>query len=183
MVEEAGMSRIFGPIYQNGYVVADLGAAIDHWVNRLGVGPFYRMTVEFDRYVHRGVESSPVLDVALANSGDLQIELIAQLNDAPSAYLEFLRDHGPGMQHVSACTDSFDADVARWSALGLPVVTEVRIKDAVRAVFYDTDPPAATGAQMEVLERNDLVRFVTRTVREAAIGWDGRDPVRNFPAV
>jgi hypothetical protein len=174
------MSRIFGPVYQNGFIFSDLNGALDHWVGKLGVGPFYRFTVEFDRYVHKGVSSNPVLDVAIGNSGDLQIELIAQLNDAPSAYTEFLRDHGPGMQHVSVGSDSFDAAIARYAELGLSVVTEVSIRGAARAIFYDTDLPGAVGAQMEVFERTESARQVIEMVRQAAIGWDGRDPVRAF---
>ena len=35
------MSRIFGAVCQNGYVVRDIRAAMDHWVNVMGVGPWY----------------------------------------------------------------------------------------------------------------------------------------------
>ncbi|MGE4322176.1 MAG: VOC family protein [Sphingobium sp.] len=173
------MSRIFGPVYQNGYIVRDLDEAIDHWV-RMGVGPFYRIPVAFDHYVHRGVASSPDLEVALGNSGDLQIELIVQRNDAPSAYTEFLARHTPGLQHLSVWTETFDADVARWEAAGFPLVTDAKITGAGRVVFYDTDAPGCIGGQMEVLERTDKAKYVMETVRDAAKGWDGRDPVRRF---
>ena len=174
------MSRIFGPIYQNGYVVHDLEAAVSHWTKVLGVGPFFRFKVEFSRYVHHGVESKPVLDVALANSGDLQIELIAQVNDEPSVYKEFLRDHGPGLQHLSVWTDNFDADVARYASMGLKVATEVEVSGLMRAIFYDTDMTAATGMQMEVLDRSAAARHTIDAVRQAAIGWDGSDPLRRL---
>ncbi len=71
------MSRIFGDIRQNGYVVRDIESAMKHWTEVLGVGPFFyfeRVPVHDFRY--RG-EPSPVdLSIALANSGALQIELI-----------------------------------------------------------------------------------------------------------
>ena len=35
------LSRIFGAVCQNGYVVRDIRAAMDHWVNVMGVGPWY----------------------------------------------------------------------------------------------------------------------------------------------
>ncbi|HKX79815.1 MAG TPA: VOC family protein [Novosphingobium sp.] len=174
------MSRIFGPIYQNGYVLHDVDAGVAHWTRNLGVGPFFRFRVAFSRYVHRGVESSPVLDVALANSGDLQIELIAQVNDEPSVYQEFLRDHGPGLQHLSVWTDTFDADIARYAALGLKVATEVEITGMMRATFYDTDMAGATGMQMEVLDRTAAAKYTIDTVRQAAIGWDGSEPLRTL---
>jgi len=174
------MSRIFGPIYQNGYVVHDLEAAIAHWTGRLGIGPFFRFNVQFTRYVHRGVASSPVLEVAMANSGDLQIELIAQINDEPSVYKEFLARHGPGLQHLSVWTDTFDADRDKYAALGLEVITEVAIDGVLRAVFYDTDMPGSAGMQMEVLERNEVARHMIECVRNAAVDWDGTDPVRKL---
>ena len=80
------MSRIFGAVCQNGYVVRDIRAAMDHWVNVMGVGPwFYIDRVKTDWFRHRGVDSGVEMSIALANSGDLQIELIQQRNDAPSS--------------------------------------------------------------------------------------------------
>ncbi len=35
------MSRIFGGIRQNGYVVRDIRAAMKHWTDKLAVGPFF----------------------------------------------------------------------------------------------------------------------------------------------
>ena len=35
------MSRLFGAITQNGYVVRNIAAAMQHWIDVLGVGPWY----------------------------------------------------------------------------------------------------------------------------------------------
>ena len=35
------MSRIFGSVAQNGYVVRDIKAAMHHWVEVMGVGPWF----------------------------------------------------------------------------------------------------------------------------------------------
>ena len=35
------MSRFFGEIRQVAYLVPDIEAAMDHWANTLGVGPWY----------------------------------------------------------------------------------------------------------------------------------------------
>ena len=54
------MSRGFGVIRQNGYVVRDVEAAMKHWTEVLGVGPFFyfeRVPIEDFRY--RG-EPSPI---------------------------------------------------------------------------------------------------------------------------
>ena len=96
------MSRLFGPIRQNGYVVRDIEAAMKHWIDVLQVGPwFYIDRVQTDWFRHRGQDSTAELSIALANSGDLQIELIQQRNDAPSMYKEFLDSGREGLQHVA----------------------------------------------------------------------------------
>ena len=96
------MSRIFGAIRQNGYVVRDIRAAMDHWAGVMGVGPWFyidRVSTEYFRY--HGVDSPVEMSIALANSGDLQIELIQQRNDAPSMYKDFLDAGREGLQHVA----------------------------------------------------------------------------------
>jgi hypothetical protein len=79
------MSRIFGKVCLNGYVVCDIEAAMNHWIKVMGVGPwFYIEDVKTDWFRHRGQESDAKMSIALANSGGLQIELIQPRNDAPS---------------------------------------------------------------------------------------------------
>src|SRR5262245_55969464 len=79
------MSRFFGSIRQNGYVVRDIEAALKHWTTVLGVGPFfYFERVQIDDFRYRGQPSNAEFSIALANSGALQIELIQQRNNAPS---------------------------------------------------------------------------------------------------
>ena len=49
------MSRLFGPVRQNGYVVRDIEAAMKHWIEVLQVGPwFYIDRVQTDWFRHRG---------------------------------------------------------------------------------------------------------------------------------
>lgn len=73
------MSRIFGAVRQSGYVVHDVRAAMAHWIDVFGVGPwFYFERVKLDYFRHRGVDSALEVSIALANSGDPQIELIQQ---------------------------------------------------------------------------------------------------------
>ena len=43
------MSRIFGAVCQNGYVVRDIDAAMKHWIEVMGVGPCGLIGVLFSR--------------------------------------------------------------------------------------------------------------------------------------
>ena len=104
------MSRFFGGIRQNGYVVTDLDAAIRYWTTAVGVGPFYRLDhVPLDYFTYQGEPSAPDLNIALANLGDVQIELIQQLNDAPSPWRNFAVAKGAGLHQCVG----LDADLRR----------------------------------------------------------------------
>jgi hypothetical protein len=96
------MSRLFGPIRQNGYVVRDIEAALKHWTEVIGVGPFwYFERVPIEQFSYQGEPSPLEVSIALANTGPLQIELIRQRNDAPSMYRDFLSAGHEGLQHVA----------------------------------------------------------------------------------
>ena len=178
------MSRIFGAVRQNGYVVPDIEAALDHWTRVLGVGPFYyfdRAPVEAFRY--RG-ESSPLeASIALANSGSLQIELIQQRNDAPSMYRDFLaRESRGGLHHVAFWTQTFDADMARLGGEGFEVGQSGRIGADGRFAYFDTEGTAKSSAVMPgtVVELSEISgakgSFFARLAQKAA-SWDGSEPI------
>jgi len=172
------MSRIFGPARQNGYVVRDVRAAMDHWIKVMGVGPWYYIDrVKTDYFRHRGRDSGIEMSIALANSGNLQIELIQQRNDAPSMYREFLAAGREGLQHMSFWTTDYQALYDRALALGYKVGHEGRIGgEKGRFAYFDTEAHPGT-----VIEISDISggkgRFFER-IRQAAANWDGTDPIR-----
>jgi hypothetical protein len=176
------MSRIFGAVCQNGYVVRDIRAAMDHWINVMGVGPwFYIARVKTDWFRHRGVESAMEMSVAIANSGDLQIELIQQRNDAPSMYMEFLDSGREGMQHMSYWTRDYQGLYDRALSLGYKVGHEGQIGgEQGRFCYFDTQTHPGT-----IVEISDVSggkgRFFER-VKQASVGWDGSDPIRDVKA-
>lgn len=172
------MSRIFGPVCQNGYVVRDIEAAMDHWINALGVGPwFYIEEVKTDWFRHRGKDSKPQISIALANSGDLQIELIQQRNDAPSMYKEFLDAGREGLQHMSFWTTEYQALYDRVLSMGYTIGHEGQIGgEQGRFAYLDTETHPGT-----IVEISDISggkgRFFEH-IRAAARDWDGSNPIR-----
>src|SRR5215510_7327524 len=122
------MSALFGKVCQNGYVVRDIASAMKFWTEVLRVGPFFYIPkVKSDWFRYRGADSAVEMSIALANSGDLQIELIQQRNDAPSMYLDFLREHGEGLQHMSYWSTDYQALYDRALAAGFRVGHEGQI--------------------------------------------------------
>jgi hypothetical protein len=86
------MSRLFGPLRQMGFVVRDIDKAMRHWVEVCGIGPWYiaeRLPLHGFWYKEQRYDAIH-LTIALANSGDVQLELIQQRDDTPSMYRDFL---------------------------------------------------------------------------------------------
>src|SRR5215218_6395954 len=81
-------------------------AAMKSW-GQLGVGPFLVLrNFEFQNYRYRGKPApAPIVSLAFGQSGSLQVEIIEQHNDAPSAYTEFLATGQKGCQHVAEWFD------------------------------------------------------------------------------
>ena len=174
------MSRIFGPIRQNGYVVRDIAAALKHWTTVLGVGPFFY--VERARIAdlqYQGKPSAAEVSVALANSGNLQIELLQPCNEAPSMWRDFLQAGREGLQHVACWMETpttMDAALARAHELGYTVGQCGSTGNNGRFVYLCTE--GHPGTVIELSEACGAKAQLFKRVAEAAQGWDGTEPVR-----
>lgn len=172
------MSRFFGKICQNGYVVRDIEAAMDHWTRVLGVGPFYYIErVEMQDFICRGVASEIEVSIALGNSEDLQIELIQQRNTAASMYREFLDAGREGLQHMAYWTKTYQADFDRLIALGYTVGQQGQIGgEKGRFCYFDTESHAGTVVELSDISGPKGEFF--QHIRRVSENWDGSRPVR-----
>ncbi|KAA0077205.1 VOC family protein [Mycolicibacterium sp. P9-64] len=171
------MSRIFGRIAQIGYVVRDIDAAMDRWVEH-GVGPwFYVDRVQTDYFRYRGVDSDMKMSVALANSGDVQLELIQPRNDAPSMYKDFLDSGREGAQHIAYWSNDFQDLLDRSLAEGYTVGQEGSIGgEQGRFAYLDTE--AEQGTVIEISDISGPKGQFFQYIRDVAATWDGSDPIR-----
>ena len=180
------MSRRYGSIRQIAFVVRDVDAALRHWTDTLGIGPFFVLRrLAPDGFRYRGKPSPPpCLTIALGNSGDLQVELIQQHDTRPSAYRDFLESGREGFQHVSSWLTraEYDATLTRMLAGGAVVVHEGTIPGAgVRFAYFETDCTPG-GFMYEIADvMEPRVQPIMMMIADAAATWDGRDPVRELP--
>lgn len=164
-----------GVIKQIAYVVDDLDGAIARWVEVLRVGPFFRIdgaAIADVRY--RGQPVAADVSLAFGNSGGVQIELIAPHGEMPSIYRE--RTHG--VHHLAYLARDFEGESKRLAALGHPVAWALTLPGVCRVNYHDT--LAAFGHFIEVWESTDAMRGLLEMVEKAALGWDGREPVRRI---
>jgi hypothetical protein len=177
------MSRFAGPVRQIGHVVNDLDRALAYWTGSLGVGPFLvAREIRFDNFRYKGQPaSSPVVSLAFAQAGPIQIELIAQHDDAPSGYRDFLDGGGEGAQHLAAWyADHASYDVAYRALLdrGLFVRHESTGPGPRFSYFSRGDGiyPELELAEALLPPFDGFVDFVAQLSQ----GWDGAAPVRRL---
>ena len=171
------MSHIFGKVIQTAYVVHDIEAVLRHWIENLGIGPwFYRELVPLDSFTYRGEPSDLKMSIALSYSGDMQFELIQPRNDAPSAYKDFLQTSGGGQHHLGFLADDLDASVERGRSLGYQMEQEGFITNAGSFVYMSKGE--IPGTMIEFVPMPEVRRKTWAEIQSWSVDWDGTDPIR-----
>lgn len=167
-----------GAIRQIGYVVTDLDQAMQGWVD-LGVGPWFVIRGLQMRALYRGQPCETTISMALSNSGEMQIELIAQEDDTPSIYTEFLAARGPGYHQLAYWAEDFDAAMKAVEQAGWPVVWSGGEGFGVRFAYLEPpNGPAHISQVIEISELTETMRASSAYIRQEAADWDGTDPIR-----
>ncbi len=166
-------------IIQMAYVVADVQRALDLWISKLKVGPWFLLphfSGEDPQY--RGKPSHADVSLAMSFAGHMNVELIQPNNDAPSVYREVLEARGPGFHHFGVATANFDRDVEKYRAAGHELAFFLRVPSGGRVAYMDTT--AELPGFLELIELGGAFEPVFNGFYRATIGWDGKDPVRSF---
>ena len=166
-------------IRQLGYVVSDMDKALKHWVDVVGAGPFFMIEhCALREQVYRGQPSAVDVDIALGNSGDVQIELICQNNDVPSIYNETNSAGHVGLHHFGIMPASFELAKASFVEKGCEEVFSCTVSRAELAYF---DTRERLGHFTELWENSNVFNDVARLVEDAARSWNGSNPIRPMP--
>lgn len=164
------------PVHQICFIVPDLEAAMRQWQQSTRCGPFFTLEkVSPENTVYRGTPTFLEMNVGFAQAGPVQVELIQPLSTEPSAYTDSVARGTTGFHHVCYWIDDFDAEAARYHAMGVETAFSASF-GTMRFAYYDTR--ALIGCMTETLEQDEGVRALFEKVRIAAEGWDGHDPVR-----
>jgi catechol 2,3-dioxygenase-like lactoylglutathione lyase family enzyme len=175
------MSRIMGPVRQLGNIVHDMNAALRYWTETMGAGPFYIMrNIRFENFQYRGKPAeSPCVSLAFGQAGPLQIELIAQHDDLPSGYQDFLLSGREGAQHLASWFDNetaYDAAYHRLLSEGLFVRHESTGPGPRFSYFSRGDGiyPELELAEGLLPSQNGFFDHIA----QQSVDWDGSNPVR-----
>lgn len=171
------MSYLFGPCVQQGFVVPDIHAAMNHWLAR-GVGPFYieehiSPEAEFDNQPF-----TPDISAAFAYSGDQQIELVQQHDEQPTVYSEFLTlNPAGGLQHLAFWCDDVPAKITHLCGPG----GEFRLRQRYGDMHAYLDSVKEPGLMIQLMDSGPMMSTLFAIIKKGSEDWDGKtDPIRKI---
>jgi Glyoxalase/Bleomycin resistance protein/Dioxygenase superfamily len=161
--------------FQLGFIVDDLLDTAARWASVFGVGPFHVLPRIEVACTYRGTDSAVAVQVAVAQAGPVQIELIKQHCDRPSVYRDLFPAGESGFHQLCTVTTDYDAKQAYYESLGYELASEI-VSEGSRVGYFDTY--ADFGFFTEVVE--ETPEFLTQLTRiaQTCAEWDGTDPVR-----
>ncbi|BCY08639.1 zinc-binding dehydrogenase [Actinoplanes sp. L3-i22] len=171
------VANFFGGIAQLGYVVHDVEASMRGFL-ACGIGPwFYLRDVAPENFTYDGEPSGMRMHVAVANSGDLQIEIISPADDEPSMYRDFLAAGHEGLQHIAYWSENYQDLYDRALAAGFTVGQQGQLGGPTgRFAYLRTEHHPGTVVEISDLGGSKAKLF--EYVRMAARHWDGTNPIQ-----
>jgi Glyoxalase/Bleomycin resistance protein/Dioxygenase superfamily len=163
-------------VVQNAYVVPDLAEGAQRFHELYGTGPFLvGRGIEMREAVYRGkpVTEPIIIDVALAQAGEISLELITQVSGAPSAFRDMFPDGGPGLHHVATWARDWEAERQAYLDAGLEIAMESLGRGDYTISFIDARP--ALGHMIELYPDHQDLRRLYGRIRDLATTWDGRE--------
>lgn len=140
--------------HQVAFVVRDLDAAVRHWADDLGIGPWSVWTMRppaLRETLYRGQPVKFGLRHALAWSGNVQFELVQPL-EGPSIFRDQLDATGEGPNHVGVVVEDHPAAVADFVARGFtPLQSATGFGASQDGAFAYFSPPDGISAIVELI--------------------------------
>jgi glyoxalase/bleomycin resistance protein/dioxygenase superfamily protein len=163
-------------LFQIGFVVDDLLGTAARWARVFGIGPFHVLPPIEVPCTYRGTESGINVQVAVAQAGPVQIELVKQLCDRASVFRDLVAKGESGFHQLCTLTRDYERTKAYYEQLGYDAISELASPDGERVAYFDTVDDF--GFFTEVAEWSaSFVANLDRISRTCA-EWDGSDPVR-----
>ena len=176
-MRESNASSFEGRLIQTAFITDDIRASMHELTRTLGAGPwFLRERGVFPHQIYRGQPSQTALAIALGYAGDMQFEIIQQLDDSPSVYRDQFERSGYGLHHFGMAVTDYSAALAHYRGMGDTLVYEAEVANGARVGYFDTH--GRLPAMIEVIEFLPATRAMFERFRDSARHWDGSDPVR-----
>jgi hypothetical protein len=161
------------------WVVPDLKAAAEEWTRTTGVGPwFWFETVTFNEALYRGKPADfPNVCCAIAQAGDVQIELVSHKDDRPTFFSDVVPNGQAGFHDIAFYCPHYDDDLASFTSDGIEVAFSAS-RLGIRTCWVDTT--ARLGFMIQLQEASPTMDNAFNQFKEAARTWDGAELFRKL---
>ena len=167
-----------GAPVQIAYAVPGVHDAALRWAGEFGAGPFFvRSHIPVSDVLYRGRPASFDHSSAYGQWGDIMVELMHDHGEGPSIVRERYSADESGLHHMAFMVDDLDAATERLGSRGFGLAMSAR---ASTTRFHFVDAVDDMGHMIELYQRSDHLLQFYAMVRDAAVGWDGNDPVRDI---
>lgn len=152
MISEAIKKRLRLPeVGQLGYVVSDVDKAVLHYKETFGVGPWMLLDVRPEPCIEGGREVHPLLRIALAYAGSVQVEFI-QVIAGESFHLNHLGKSEEEVHHLGFMVQDINKRLEAYRKGGIGILQRGTIKTAgVRVDYAYLDTVGLAGVIIELL--------------------------------
>lgn len=181
MGKKMGFGGEIGTAVQMAYTVQDMDKAIDWWVRKLGVGPwFFLPSFGGEGHVFRGAPCTSYVSIAMSFVGSTNIELLQPLDTEPSVYKETIDRIGYGFHHFGLAIDGdeIEEEVARRVAKGDVLAHRAPVPTGGKVAYFEGGQDAP--GFVELIPATDGMDKGFTAFWEATQNWDGKDPIRPF---
>jgi len=166
-------------VRQIAYFVPDVRAAARRHSALFGSGPYFVADhIPLARVLHRGRDATLDHSSAYGQWGALMIEFVQQNDPGPSVFRDMFPEGGEGLHHVALIVDDLAVARAHFEGQGLAVALHAEMLDGF--TFLMIDAVARYGHMIELYEGVPTLTGFYGMVRDAAVGFDGRDPIRSI---
>lgn len=120
---------------QIGHVVTDINETISYCKDAFGIGPWLLLDERPDPCNEKGKEIHPLLRIALAYAGPVQIELI-QVMEGESLHLNHIKESKEGAHHLGFMVQDINKRLDACNKMGIGVLQRGTIRESGFKVDY-----------------------------------------------
>lgn len=166
------------PLNQIAYAADDVRAFAREHSRLYGSGPFLVMEGFEVSCELRGEQITFTNDVAFGQWGDMQVEVMHQVNPGKGLIHDLFPEGSGrfGVHHFLNLVDDLPAAIAHFEEAGYEIIFRGAMPQGTNVVMIDT--ARTLGHVTELYEYSDEIRGLFEAVKNASVGFDGTDPVR-----
>jgi len=137
---------------QIGYVVSDVNETVAYCRDALGIRPWLLLDERPDPCIERGKRVHPLLRIALAHAGGVQIELI-EVVEGESYHLDHLAEWEAEIHHVGFMVQDLESRLDEAQKMGFELIQRGTIREmGIKVEYAYLDTAETAGTVIELIQ-------------------------------